>query len=166
MCQIEQYSSSEIEITEMDKCIAHFEEECCGFYTRQNDKARMYHTTLGILSVLSNVRRCIVTVCFKAYHSHWHTDPTRKSLGPKGPDAAGGQDGPAPCQTGVSPPSERRVLYMPRRRGIYRARSERGGETQVWREGGPILFFAYSPSILQNFANIEYIERSKSNIYQ
>ena len=132
----------------MDKCIAHFEEECCGFYTRQNDKAIMYHTTLGILSVLSNVRRCIVTVCFKANHSHWHTDPTRKSLGPKGPDAAGGQDGPAPCQTGVSPPSERRVLYMPRRRGIYRARSERGGETQVWREGGPILFENYKACFL------------------
>ena len=54
----------------------------------------MYRTTLGILSVPSNVRRCNVTVCFKASHSHWHTDPTRKSLGPKGPDAAGGQAGP------------------------------------------------------------------------
>ena len=101
----------------------------------------MYRTTLGILSVPSNVRRCNVTVCFKASHSHWHTDLTRKSLGPKGPDAAGGQAGPTSCQTGVSPPSERRVLYMPRRSwGIYRAGSERGGETQVWREGGPSLF--------------------------
>ena len=118
----------------------------------------MYHTTLGILSVLSNVRRCIVTVCFKANHSHWHTDPTRKSLGPKGPDAAGGQDGPAPCQTGVSPPSERRVLYMPRRRGIYRARSERGGETQVWREGGPILFHEWTTDdVLTYWTEIEAV---------
>ena len=73
--------ASEIEISETDTSIAHFVEVCSVSYTKQNEKAVMYHTTLGTLSVLSNnVRRCIVTACFKGNHFHWHTDPTEGYL--------------------------------------------------------------------------------------